>query len=201
MAKRPGGGGGETVLEGRHLLAVFFAIVVLSAVFFTLGYVLGRMQGEMRGAGAAALKRPGQPQAGGKAPGGATSTPAGGAPSDLSFYNTVEKKDVDTRLESKPAAPSATQATAPSAFKKSEATKQPPPQAGGISLQVAALIKREDAESMAEVLRHKRYPVVVLPPSNDQFYRVQVGPFPSEQAASQMRKRLEDEGFKVITKH
>ena len=197
MVKRQNGGR-EMVLEGRHVLAVFFVIVVLSAVFFTLGYVLGRMQGEMRTAGTAG-RRATQPQPATKsAPAEAgASAPAGASPADLSFYQAVEKKGVDTELATKPATPPA----ASPAAKKAEAPGGVPAHTPGIALQVAALLRREDAESMAEVLRHKKYPVIVVPPSSDQFYRVQVGPFASEQAASQMRKRLEDDGFKVITKH
>ena len=33
---------GELVLENRHLLLIFFAIVALSGVFFALGYIVGR---------------------------------------------------------------------------------------------------------------------------------------------------------------
>lgn len=196
MAKRPGGGGGDTVLEGRHLLAVFFAIVVLSAVFFTLGYVLGRMQGEAKSASLG--RRATEPQSTGKtAP---AQAPQAGSPSDLSFYETVEKKNVDATLSTQPSAPPATAPTKEAAPKGAGPTSHAPAEARGITLQVAALLKREDAESMAEVLRHKKYPVMVLPPAGDQFFRVQVGPFASEQMAGQMRKRLENEGFKVITK-
>ena len=38
------GGHYEMTLENRHLLGVFFAVVLLCAIFFTLGFVLGRNQ-------------------------------------------------------------------------------------------------------------------------------------------------------------
>lgn len=186
------------MLEGRHVLAVFFAIVVLSAVFFTLGYVLGRMQGEARSAGVAAVgRRPAQPP-GSKAPSGEApaSGQGAGSPSDLSFYEAVEKKGVNAELTPKPAAPVETKLPTKPPETPVGTAAHPP----GITLQVAALLRREDAESVAEVLKHKKYPVIVVPPSADQFYRVQVGPFANEQMAQRMRKRLEDDGFKVITK-
>lgn len=197
MAKRQSGGG-DMVLEGRHVLAVFFAGVVLMAVFFTLGYVLGRMQSEsaMRGTSASG-PRAGQAQAAGKTPStqaAAENSPAA-SPSDLTFYQTVEKKNVDTELATKPPPPPAKPHDANAA-----SAAPVPVHPAGIALQVAALVKREDAESMVAVLKRKNYPAFVLPPAGDQFYRVQVGPFKTEQVATEMRQRLERDGFKVITK-
>lgn len=37
-------GAGEGILKGRHVIGLFFLMMLLSAVFFTLGYVLGRNQ-------------------------------------------------------------------------------------------------------------------------------------------------------------
>src|ERR1700726_1381735 len=37
-------GGGERVLESRHLVGLFLGVVLLCGVFFTLGYVMGRNQ-------------------------------------------------------------------------------------------------------------------------------------------------------------
>ena len=37
-------GGGERVLESRHLVGLFLGVVLLCSVFFTLGYVMGRTQ-------------------------------------------------------------------------------------------------------------------------------------------------------------
>ena len=37
-------GGGDRVLESRHLVGLFLGVVLLCGVFFTLGYVMGRNQ-------------------------------------------------------------------------------------------------------------------------------------------------------------
>ena len=37
-------GGGDRVLESRHLVGLFLGVVLLCGVFFTLGYVMGRTQ-------------------------------------------------------------------------------------------------------------------------------------------------------------
>lgn len=39
------GGGSERLLESRHLVGLFLAVVLLCCVFFTLGYVMGKSQG------------------------------------------------------------------------------------------------------------------------------------------------------------
>jgi hypothetical protein len=41
-AKR--GGAGDRVLEGRHVIGLFMLVLLFSAIFFTLGYVMGRSQ-------------------------------------------------------------------------------------------------------------------------------------------------------------
>src|SRR5580658_1999196 len=45
MARRSGRhGSGDRVLESRHLVGLFVGVVLLCAVFFSLGYVMGRSQ-------------------------------------------------------------------------------------------------------------------------------------------------------------
>src|SRR5271170_3847844 len=44
MARNGSRGGGERVLESRHLVGLFLGVVLLCGVFFTLGYVMGRNQ-------------------------------------------------------------------------------------------------------------------------------------------------------------
>src|SRR6516225_3117891 len=39
-------GAGERVLEGRHVIGLFLAVILLSGLFFTLGYVMGLHQSE-----------------------------------------------------------------------------------------------------------------------------------------------------------
>lgn len=44
MASNARRGGGDRVLESRHLVGLFLGVVLLCGVFFTLGYVMGRTQ-------------------------------------------------------------------------------------------------------------------------------------------------------------
>jgi cell division septation protein DedD len=76
----------------------------------------------------------------------------------------------------------------------------PPIPAGATVLQVAALNGEGDALAMAQALQQKGFPAFVLTPANDQFYRVQVGPYADAKAASNARQGLEKQGFKSIIK-
>ena len=74
-----------------------------------------------------------------------------------------------------------------------------------MTLQVAALRTKQDAEHLVEILRSRSYPVFLVTPEHahagDNLYRVQVGPFRTRDEAEKMRTRLSQEGFKPFIKH
>lgn len=43
-------GADERILEGRHVIGLFFLMLLLSGAFFTLGYVIGRNDGQVAAA-------------------------------------------------------------------------------------------------------------------------------------------------------
>lgn len=214
-------GAGERVLEGRHVIGLFLGVVLLSGLFFTLGYVMGLHQAE-----ASADDLPTKPEARNlskpepvakrvsKTP-PAESPSETGAPesSEWQFYHAGEKGKTDDRLKPAPSASSAqVQQTAP-VFVKSLAP--PPPanasrsktsssaalQGNTYSLQVAALNHEGDAIELAKVLQKKKFPAYVLTPHGDKYYRVQVGPYADLKSADAARKGLEGAGFKAFVKH
>ena len=67
-------------------------------------------------------------------------------------------------------------------------------------LQVAAVMRQDDALGLAQALQQKRFPAFVIPPGTDKYYRVQVGPYPDNQSAANARHDLEANGFKTLTK-
>ena len=67
-------------------------------------------------------------------------------------------------------------------------------------LQVAAVIRQDDALGLAQALQQKRFSAFVIPPGADKYYRVQVGPYPDNQSAANARRGLEANGFKTIIK-
>jgi DedD protein len=208
-------GGGDRILESRHLVGLFLGVVLLCGVFFTLGYVMGHSQdgssvhasdSPMRNAPAvAASPKPKE-----------TEKPAAPAPADWDFY--PNKDENHLQPAAKPGAPSSMPAVptkgagAPSPVAaepktiaepvvKAPAKFQPPRMLkGAIVLQLAALRRESDALAMADAAQQKRFPSFVVTPTTDNLYRVQVGPYPDEHAAEAALAALERAGFKAILK-
>jgi cell division septation protein DedD len=207
---------GERVLESRHVIGLFLLMLVFSAVFFTLGYVMGRNQydGQVRAANAqhdvpdAIVKKS---DVGSKH---TTSTPATNTPapeesnpnSDWEFYSTDKQKETGDHL--KPVSPlgvSPSSKTAP----QNNGTSKPvasvfeapkPPQSGGYTLQVMAVRRESDALDLAKRLQKNKFPAFVLTPQGSKYYRVQVGPYSDKKSAEAAKKGLEGAGFRAIVK-
>lgn len=190
----------EISLGTGRLLALFFGLVAICAVFFGFGYSLGRTSGTAtmtaQAASPAVANTAVKPKAGNSQPDAAPSPSS----SDLTFYKTVEQKDAPAQLT-----PAAASAPAPSNFPSAEPqTAAPAPDAArssGYVVQVAAVTKKEDAEALMAALRKKSYPVFVVSNTpTDNFYHVQVGPFSDIRDAEAMRTRLSGEGYSPIVK-
>jgi cell division septation protein DedD len=213
-------GAGERVLEGRHVIGLFFLMLLFSGVFFTLGYVMGRNQydGQVRAATnthgpgygdvaakpEVALKHKADPALPDSIP--STSSDSGTPPSsDWEFYHTRDSKPVDDRLKSASAAKTVaakSNGSSKAPGTSSKPSPNPPANSGGsYMLQVAALRKEADALDLATRLRKNKFPAFVLSPQADKYYRVQVGPYPDAKTADAARKGLEGAGFKAIVKH
>lgn len=211
---------GERVLEGRHVIGLFFLMLLFSGVFFTLGYVMGRNQldAQVRASGTHADPLlPLKPEPSTKPNKSPVSTPGNSDPatdtgtppsSEWEFYRAGDKNSSNDHLKSAPAASSSAQ---PKAIATS--AKSPPPPAvrstaappaiphGSYLLQVVALRTESDAVSVANELRKKKFPAFVQAPQGDKYYRVQVGPYWDQKAMQAARKDLDTAGFKAIIKH
>jgi cell division septation protein DedD len=221
-------GAGERVLESRHVIGLFFLMLVFSGVFFALGYVMGRNQydGQVRaannGMGSAepfvASKPDVAPKKAAPAPSDSTdSDPATSTASDSTwnFYDKEKSSKVAPHLEAPPK-PSPTQSltkqvsarnsappsVAPRAPVERNSSSAPPIANGAIILQVAALAKQDDALAIAGSLQRKHFSAYVQAPHKDKYYRVQVGPFKDQKSAEAAKKGLESAGFKAfVVKH
>ena len=213
---------GERVLEGRHVIGLFLAVILLSGLFFTLGYVMGLHQSEASAddlPGKPELRPSSKPEAAPKRANANKTTPAEppsetGAPtsSDWEFYHAGEKGKTDDRLKPAPSASTTQlQQSAPVLVKSppasrsasnnsSRASNSSAPSGSGYSLQVAAMNKEVDALDLAKVLQKKKFPAYVISPHGDKYYRVQVGPYADLKAADLARRGLEDAGFKAFVK-
>ena len=214
-------GAGERVLEGRHVIGLFLAIILLSGLFFTLGYVMGLHQAEASAdalPGKPELRNSSKPEAASKrasktVPAEPPSETGAPASSEWEFYHAGEKGKTNDRLKPVPSASSPQlQQSAPVLVKSSPASRTASnnaskssnngaPTSSGFSLQVAAMNKEVDALDLAKVLQKKKFPAYVLSPHGDKYYRVQVGPYADLKTADLARKGLEDAGFKAFVKH
>jgi DedD protein len=217
----------EITLGTAKLLGLFFGLVVICAVFFALGYTLGRKSDA--GLAATSTPSPLPTTSNGPKPAGSASTQP--AP-PMTFYKAVEQKDANPQLtpasadttSASPAAagpgatsPGASSTTASSPGTSSSGTSspatQPQPQtatppdpmgtlpASSYFVQVAAVSKPDDAEALVDALKKKQYPAFVASNSTtDKLFRVQVGPFADIKDAEAMRSRLINDGYNPILK-
>ena len=217
-------GAGERVLESRHVIGLFLVMMLLSACFFTLGYLMGRDQyGSPVRAATDFFNKPEKsvspkPEANSKrvsnsAPVAAPTDTTPPPNSDWEFYHAGDSKKPEDHLKPVVATPAAAPArknspvlvrtTAPpkTAGAPAKTPSGPLIPGGAYTLQVAALTKEADALELATRLQKKKFPAFVLSPQADKYYRVQVGPYVDPKAADAARKGLEGAGFKAIVKH
>ena len=214
------------MLESRHLMGLFLGVVVVCGVFFTLGYVMGRTQGDstvraanIAGPVGAGIASP-LPAASATAKSGASAP----TPNEWTFPSATGTKKQPDRLEPKvpasanggggaatltpafEAAPPPRPVASASAVASKPAAKTPSKlrapvvPRGAIVLQVAALSREGDAMALADALQQKSFPAFVLQPQGDNLYRVQVGPYADSESADAGKKALQREGFKAILK-
>ena len=71
---------------------------------------------------------------------------------------------------------------------------------GPVVLQVAAFLREGDASQLVTKLSARGFPAFPVPPGEDHFYRVQVGPYANREAASRPKRDLEDAHYAVLVK-
>jgi cell division septation protein DedD len=208
---------GDFVLESRHLVGLFLLLVVIFGVVFTLGYLMGRSQYDPRvraavGAPPGTDAPPASPAAAkSKAQSKPEDAQAPPPKSDFDFYHSADPQASADHLQPPPkhvaAAPSAPEPKPASAAprvlkpgKSANGTNAALIPKGAIMLQIAAVLHQDDAIALAQALRQKKFPSFVITPTTDKYYRVQVGPYADNHAATNARKDLEAKGFKSIIK-
>jgi cell division septation protein DedD len=184
----------EITLGTGKMLALFFGLVALCAVFFGMGFSLGKNSAKPDGVQGAA-----------DAPSGmrptAVKAAEARAPSDLTFYKAVGQKDPNPELTSKTA-----DAPANTATKSAPADNDAPPDPTALQgqssyfVQVAAVSKQEDAAALVDALKKKQYAAFAANTAADKLFHVQVGPFPDIKDAESARGQLVKDGYNPILK-
>jgi cell division septation protein DedD len=186
----------ELILGNKQLLSVFFLVVILLGVFFTMGYVVGRNSAPIEASNRATEGAvPGTSASKGSpmvvdppakstdTP--TTSTPPPGIASPQDPNSTAQATTTTT-------APAQTAAPTPTAPAPGEVIT---PQPGDLYVQVLALAKPE-AEVLVDVLSKKGFRAVVAPGPNDRLFRVLVGPAKDAEELTKLRNDVEAAGFK-----
>jgi cell division protein FtsN len=188
----------ELVLENRQVVAIFLGLALLCGVFFSLGYVVGSNTTSSSPTVAqtdenlpvasekpSSLPAPSYMQSSPMA----TAQPPDETPDDteLNFYSSVQEDQPQGML------PEAATGEEPVEAPARIAVVPPPP---GIVVQVSALTRREDAESLVALLEERSLPVLVTTGVNDPLFHVVVGPYTSEAEAQKTKALLEQDGFR-----
>jgi cell division septation protein DedD len=192
----------EIQLNGKQLVFLFMAGTVVAVVIFLLGVFVGRGVRTEVGDGSlvAAADVPAAPAI----PPAVSNS--GGAPAatqeDLSYpkrlgnneppRETLREGRAQPPAAASPAPPAAK--TPPPAATSASAVPGEPP-GDGFAIQVAALAKREEAETIVRRLAGKGYSAYVLAPSSGapSVFRVRVGKFKDRQEAESVAARLQKE--------
>jgi cell division septation protein DedD len=201
----------QTTWKGHTFtLLVFAGIVVLCSIFFILGMLVGRQQGQKYASVASAAAK-----------NEAKETPKDDK-QDFTFYDSVKREDdaalrpaapprVDPDPEPQPDPPAPTRAEpvkkpepAPKRAPVPEAASGPSPAPSNvINFQVGAVRKASDAKKLLDDLKKKGFRALILDPAkgdSNPLYRVQVGPFADVVEAESVKKKLEKEKYQVYSK-
>jgi DedD protein len=191
----------EITLGTGKMLVLFFGLVAICALFFALGYSLGRKSEPgitLANAAASPQITPGAS----KPPGNSSAQT-----SPMTFYKAVEQKQANPEL-TPPASDAKNESPANSAAPAGQNAAQAPSTPDATTLpisayfvQVAAVSKQEDADALVDALKKKDYPAFVASTtSSDKLFRIQVGPFSDIKDAEAMRARLISDGYNPILK-
>lgn len=178
----------EISLGTSTILGIFFGLALVCALFFGLGYSMGRRSTPPTVAAAPDLT-PANP--GSKPPSGSpakNSPPSSGSPAAI------------PETTSNVTAPSSAKNPDPASTKPALAPAPTPAPAASVMVQIAAVSHREDADNLLTALKQRGYDVTIRNEPQDKLLHVQIGPFPTRKDADTTRQRLLADGYNAIVK-
>ncbi len=210
----------EVTLNTGIVLALFFALALLCAVFFGFGYSIGHKS--VPPAMADADTAP----ADNTAPASTSAKPSPGSPAAQPVPEYVPRAGTEhaTAAITKPLpapAVAGTAAAAPATAGTSVGPAHTPPAAvritpaaaavplatppaaataGTMYVQIAAVSHQEDADVLLSALRRRGYAVQTRSETADKLIHVQVGPFSNRKEADAMRQKLAGDGYNAFIK-
>ena len=197
----------EFTLNTGIVLALFFALALLCAVFFGFGYSIGHKSTPI----APVVSTDSAPVS---APVTSSAKPSPGTVAVPEYVPSAGSPVTRPAPVTASVAPreTATADTTSVPAKPAPVIRVPPPSAevpavtatatGGTTtyVQVAAVSHQEDADVLLSSLRRRGYTVLTRTDANDHLIHVQIGPFPTRKDADTMRQKLLGDGYNAILK-
>lgn len=203
----------ELIIGNRMLLSAFFIVVLLFAVAFAMGYVVGQNSPRSAKLAAEAASVSSQPpisDAQRPAPLPAASNPQPQAPADGTQAPpdaqpqpaTQPAKEGDgTAASPAPQAPAgAAQPLAQAPGAASAQTYPPPPAAPAGSYWQVIAVAQPDIDVFYKTLKDRGFPTWVEPASAKGLMRVLVGPYKDRESMGKAKDEIEKLGFKPVRK-
>jgi cell division septation protein DedD len=219
----------EVTLNTGTVLALFFALALICAVFFGFGYSMGRKstQAPVTAASSSTTDSSADDSASHTT---ASDKPAPGSPAIQpvpGYMSQQEANDANSKstqsIATAPARPAVVTPAAPAPTHTAVATTTPapvvrtaPPPAvptptaapvtsapaapGSVFVQIAAVSHQEDADVLKSALGRRGYKVVERSDANDRLIHVQIGPFTDRKAAEATRQKLLSDGYNAFLK-
>jgi len=196
----------ELLVGNRQLLSGFFIVVLLFAVAFSMGYIVGRnsspsarLQVETGTSAGTASQMPEtrpQPVSQAPAPGatpGATLPPADTPPADTPPQPSTQPE----RAAGSPSGPAAQAPAATTAPIVAPPAAQPVEAAPGSYWQVLATASQTSADAMRQTMKDKGFPAALQPGPNN-LIRVLIGPYSDKQSLGRAKTELENAGVHPV---
>lgn len=178
----------EISLGATTILGIFLALTLVCALFFGLGFSMGR-----RSAQTAAAAPPPEPAAP-AAPSANKPSPEAAAGSLTPVQPPAPTTTPTATVPLTPANPGNSEKPAPKPAAASN------PAAASFIVQIAAVSHREDADSLLAALEQRGYVVYIRQEPQDKLLHVQIGPFTTRRDADAMRQHLLADGYNAIVK-
>jgi len=192
----------EITLGTGRLLGLFFGLVIVCAIFFGLGFSLGRNSVK------SPITMEETPTASTVAANGGQKIAAGTPEKPAPPPETAEAQPSPDASGQQAAAAPVVQS--PGQVASTAAAGTPPPEmnkglpltvaGGAYTVQVAAVSKQEDADALVSALKKKSYPVFIASNATDKLLHVQIGPFTDIKDAEAMKTKLTSDGYNPIVK-
>jgi DedD protein len=182
----------EITLGTGKMLALFFGLVILCAIFFGMGFTMGKNSvwtaPELLPSASTSSRT-------------SAANRTASAPTPVQEQaNPQQPQSAGNNSQNSGSSATSQSASSTSASSPEQAAPSIPAPGQAYYVQVAAVSKQEDAEALVESLKGRQYSAFIANPGSDKLFHVQVGPFTDIKEAEDMRSKLVSDGYNPILK-